>query len=57
MGKWFCKIEMFAIVEADTEEHARDAFAVAFGVRPGAYDVVKRIDDEETADIVWEEGS
>jgi hypothetical protein len=54
MGNWFCKVEMYAIVAADTEEHARDAFAKEFGVRPGAYDVVTRIDDEEPADLVWE---
>jgi hypothetical protein len=57
MGTWFCKIEMSAIVGADTEEHARDAFALEFGVRPGEYDVVTRIDDEEPADLVWEGGA
>jgi hypothetical protein len=57
MGTWFCKIEMSAIVGADTEEHARDAFALEFGVRPGEYDVVTRVDDEETPDLVWGGGS
>jgi hypothetical protein len=54
MGAWFIKVEMYAIVEADTEAHARDAFALEFGVRPGEYDVVTRIDDDEVADLVWE---
>jgi hypothetical protein len=54
MSKWFMKLEMYAIVAADTEEHARDAFALEFGVRPGEYDVVTRIDDDEVADLVWE---
>jgi hypothetical protein len=54
MGTWFCKVEMYAVVAADTEDHARDAFALEFGVRPERYDTVVQVDDEEPADLVWE---
>jgi hypothetical protein len=56
MGTWYCTVEMKAVVAADTEEHARDAFAKEFGVRPEQYDTVVQVDDEEPADLYWEGG-
>lgn len=50
MPKWFCKVENIAIIEADTEEHARELFEREFDRAPQDVHVV---DDDEPADLEW----
>jgi hypothetical protein len=54
MAKWYCKLEIKEIIEAETEEQARSEFAFAYQYFPS---VMQRAEDDASPDRKWRDRS